>query len=320
MKKKIGLWAGVILLAAGGWGIWKWIEKKNEPPPFREVQASRGDLEIMVLATGIVKPENRLELKPPIAGRVESILVEEGQSVKRGQILAWLSSSERAALLDAARAKGSTELAHWEDLFKPTPLLAPLSGLIIVKNVVPGQAVTAADSVLVMSDHLIVNTQVDETDIGQVKLGQKVSITLDAYPGREIPGVVTRLAFESKTVNNVTIYEVQVLPDHVPDFMKSGMTANVKFIVKERKGVLLLPAQAVRQEEKKTSVLLPNPEGGPPKKQEVTVGSTDGKNIEILSGLQEGEAVLLPVFSKKKNGTGTASTPISPFGRTPRPR
>ena len=211
-------------------------------------------------------------------------------------------------------------MAHWEDLFKPTPLLAPLNGLIIVKNVVPGQAVTAADSVLVMSDHLIINTQVDETDIGQIKLGEGVNITLDAYPKENIPGQVTRIAFESKTVNNVTIYEVEVLPGKVPDFMRSGMTANVRFSIDQRKGVLVLPVEALKQEGKKATVLLPNPEGrGNPERREIQIGLNEGKEVEILSGLKEGDTVLIPNLSKEKSAGG-ASNPFSPFGGARPPR
>ncbi|HCU23572.1 MAG TPA: macrolide transporter [Deltaproteobacteria bacterium] len=316
MRPKKLFWTALLLIAAGlSFFVWKWLQKKNQQPVFTQVEVVRGDLEINVLATGVVQPENRLELKPPIAGRVESIRVQEGERVQRGQILAWLSSSERAALLDAARAKGAAELARWQGLFKPTPLLAPLDGLIIVKSVVPGQVVTATDVVLVMSDHLIVNTQVDETDIGQIKVGQAAQINLDAYPKDFVSGKVIRIGFESKTVNNVTIYEVEVLPEQVPDFMRSGMTANVKFTSDFRKDVLLVPAEAVRREAGKTSVLIPNP-ARPSQNlsREIRVGLSDGKKMEVLSGLSEGESVLIPVLPKIAGTPPRPTNPFSPIG------
>jgi macrolide-specific efflux system membrane fusion protein len=310
--------AAVIALAWGGWRWWS--QKKEDEKTYQAVVISRGDLDISVLATGIVQPENRLEIKPPIAGRVETIEVEEGQKVHKGQVLAWMSSGDRAALLDAARAKGPQELAHWEDLFKPTPLLAPLEGLIIVKNVVPGQVVATTDVVLVMSDHLMVNTQVDETDIGQVRLGEKVQISLDAYPKDAISGKVTRVAFESRTVNNVTIYDVEVLPDKVPDFMRSGMTANVKFFVESRKGVLLLPTEAIRQENGKAAVWVPNPSDAKrPLSREIRLGLSDGKRTELVSGLAEGETILVPSLEKLRSKEVGTSNPFSPLGgRRPR--
>jgi membrane fusion protein, macrolide-specific efflux system len=315
MMRKKSFWIVMILVLGAGFFGWRWLQKKREEAPkYQTATIERGNIETSILATGIVQPENRLELKPPIAGRVESLLVEEGQQVQQGQILAWLSSSERAALLDAARAKGPAELQRWEGLFKPTPLLAPLNGLIIVRSVVPGQVVAATDVVLVMSDHLIVNTQVDETDIGQVKLDQSVEITLDAYPGVRIPGQVTRVAFESKTVNNVTIYEVRVLPQSVPDFMRSGMTANVKFMVEKREDVVILPAEALHEEGKKSIVMVPNPsDPETPLTKEIQVGLSDGKRVEVLSGLSQGDQVLIPVLPQIGQGEPGGANPFSPF-------
>ena len=94
-----------------------------------------------------------------------------------------------------------------------------------------------------MSDRLTVKAQVDETDIAEIHLKQRAEIVLDAYPDRAIPARVDQIAYEAKTVNNVTTYIVDVLPDKTPSFMRSGMTANVTFLTADKKGVLLVPAQ-----------------------------------------------------------------------------
>lgn len=270
---------------------------------------SRGDLTVTVQATGLVQPQNRLEIKPPIAGRMEEVLAREGEKVKRGQILAWMSSTERAALLDAARAKGEKVLAHWEEIYKPAPLLAPLDGTIIGRRVEPGQTVTAQDAVFVLSDRLIVLAQVDETDIGQVRLKQEAALTLDAYPDREIVAVVDQIAYEAKTVNNVTIYEVDVLPAEVPESMRSGMTANVLFVTDSKKGVLLVPSEAVQREQGRVVVLIARPGGGPPEIKPVETGATDGKMTEITSGLNEGDSVLV----RSKGNLSARKNLKSPF-------
>src|SRR3954470_5738623 len=97
-----------------------WNATRSPKVTYREVPVKRGDLQITVLATGTVQPENRLEIKPPIAGRIEQVLVQEGQNVKKGQLLAWMSSTERAAMLDAARSQGPAEVKKWEQLYRPT--------------------------------------------------------------------------------------------------------------------------------------------------------------------------------------------------------
>ncbi len=218
-----------IILAIGGGVFWYW-RSAAPAETYRSVQIKSGDLTLKILATGMVQPENRLEIKPPVAGRVENVLVKEGQKVKKGQILAWLSSNERAALIDAARSKGASEVKEWENLYKPTPLVAPLGGTIILRSVESGQTFTTNDAVLVMSDRLTVKAQVDETDLAQIFLKQKSEIILDAYPDKPLPAEVDQLAFEAKTVNNVTTYLIDVLPTEAPEYMRSGMTANVTFI------------------------------------------------------------------------------------------
>lgn len=313
-------WA-LVLVAVGALALFasRWFGTSAEAPRYRTVTVARGDVESTVLATGVVQPQNRLELKPPISGRAERILVREGQRVRKGQIVAWMSSIERAALLDAARARGPEELARWEDLFRPTPLIAPLDGVVIAKNVEPGQTVTSQDAVLVMSDRLIVKAQVDETDIAQVYVGQTARVTLDAYPQEVIPAEVDHISYEAKTVSNVTVYEVEVVAETVPDFMRSGMTANVTFILAAKRDRLLLPAEAVHLENGAASVLRPSAtEKTPPTSVPVETGLTNGKQIEIVAGLAEGDAVLVPQIRLPEESDVPAGNPLSPMGSSTR--
>ncbi len=293
--------------------------KKDTIQIYKTVQVTRETIEKTILTTGLVQPYNRLEVKPPIPGRAEEVLVKEGNFVRKGQVLAWMSSTERAALLDAARAQGAAALKHWETLYKPTPLMAPLDGIIIARNVQSGQTVAQADAVLVMSDRLIVKAQVDETDIGEVKIGEKVQVVLDAYPKNKILGQVDHIAYEAQIVNNVTVYQVDVVVEKIPDFMRSGMTANVTFLVAQKENVLIIPFAAVRQEKKETFVTVANPQDL--KKtisKEVKLGLNDGKNVEVLSGLNEGETVFIKNSGGRLQQNKAGSPLASPFGGAPR--
>lgn len=147
------------------------------------VRAVIGEIKETVSTTGTVKPQNRLEIKPPVAGRIEEIWVNEGQEVKSGEILALMSSTERAALLDAARLQGDLETTYWKSVYNATPLIAPIDGRVIVRSVEPGQTVTTADAVIVLSDRLIVQADVDETDIGEVAIGQESGGQSGCLPG-----------------------------------------------------------------------------------------------------------------------------------------
>ncbi|OFZ18490.1 MAG: macrolide transporter [Bdellovibrionales bacterium GWB1_55_8] len=311
MKKKWILSA--VLLVAMVVGISLWARKKNTLDlDVREVPVARGDINVTILATGIVQPKNRLEIKPPVAGRAEKILAREGERVRKGQILAWMSSTERAALLDAARAKGQEEVTRWEEYYKPTPVVAPIDGTIILRNIESGQSFTNQDAIFVMSDRLSVKAQVDETDLAQIRLGQPAIVTLDAYPSDEIEAAVRQIAFDAKTVNNVTTYIVDVIPERTPPHMRSGMTANVRFDVSSAENVLFAPTEAIRLSGDKQVVRVRGPKNASIER-EVATGLTDGKRTEVLSGLQEGDILLITGI--KSGNKPPETSPFSPMRR-----
>lgn len=274
-------------------------------------QIKKGEILVTILATGSVQPANRLEIKPPVAGRVDKVLVVEGQKVVKGQILAWMSSSERAALIDSARAQGPAEVKKWEEMYKSTPIVAPISGMIILKNVEAGQSFTINDAVLVMSNRLTVKAQVDETDLAQIKVKQKCQVRLDSYPEQVIDSSVDRIAYEAKTVSNVTTYTVEILPEQTPVYMRSGMTANVTFFVETKKDVLVIPTEFIKYENGKPIATI-GIEKGKTKNTEIRLGATDGKNTEIISGLSVDDQVILTINSSKDRSIN----PFSPMGRS----
>lgn len=246
--KKLMKWIVVLALLGGG-GYWFYTQKAKKvaevKPSYDRAKVERQDLKTTVESTGEVEPRNRLDVKPPIAGRLEELLVDEGDPVVKGQILGWVSSTERATLLDAALATSEEELAYWEKLYKPSPLISPLKGTIIVRNFEPGQSINASDAVVVIADDLIIVANLDETDIGLVKSEQKVAVRLEAYPDREFPCVVEKIAYDARLVSNVTMYEVDVRPERLPSFARSGMTANLEFVIEEKENALVVPTSAI---------------------------------------------------------------------------
>jgi len=281
----------------------------------KEISPTIGTIKTFVSTTGTVLPKNRLEVKPPVNGRVESIEVREGDKVKTGQILAWMSSTERAALLDAARGQGEAALKYWKEVYKAIPLLSPIDGEVIVATTQPGQTVTTTDAVIVLSDHLITRAQVDETDIGRIKEGQVATITLDAYPDTKIKGRVEHIYYESKTVNNVTIYEVDVIPDEVPPFFRSGMNATVDFITQSKENILLIPMEAVHKEKEENFVLIKQGNGKEPLKAPVMLGISDDKNVEVISGINKNDTMIITTKKYVLPSSSTGTNPLAPFGR-----
>ncbi|MFH0827072.1 MAG: HlyD family efflux transporter periplasmic adaptor subunit [Candidatus Omnitrophota bacterium] len=276
----------------------------------KEIKPVIGTIQNIISSTGTVLPKNRLEIKPPVNGRIEELLVSEGDLVKEGATLGLLSSTERAALLDAAHGQGDKALKYWQEVYKAIPLIAPIDGEVIVAKVQPGQTITTADAVLVLSDQLIVRAQVDETDIGKIKTGQDAVIILDAYPDTKIKAEVGHIYYESKTVNNVTIYEVDLSCEEIPPFFRSGMNATVNFIENSKKGSLLLPVEAVLREKEGTFVYVKEPGKAVSVKRPVQLGISENKNVEVTSGLSADDTVLVKT---KKYALPTSNSGNNPF-------
>jgi macrolide-specific efflux system membrane fusion protein len=312
MKSKL-IFLVLLLAVAGGVVAWRVQVKKkqqdlNKPT---EIKVVTDEIERTVDTTGEVTPLNRVEIKPPISGRIEQLLVDEGSPVKAGQIIGWMSSSDRAAILDAALAQGPDAKKRYEDAYKPTPIVAPLSGVIILKNVVVGETVDASIVLYAMSDRLIVLAQVDEADIGHVKLNLPARITLDAYPDQTIPGHVSQILYEGKNVSNVITYGVKIAPDKVPPFFRSQMTANVSLVLERKENALLLPSSAVHDGPDGKFVFVPGDEH--PRKQPITTGIENGNKVEITNGLNDGDTVL--VWQKKYFPQKAAATSPLAGGR-----
>jgi macrolide-specific efflux system membrane fusion protein len=222
-----------------------------------------------------------------------------------------MSSTDRAALLDAARGKGEDALKYWEDTYKPIALLASIDGEVIVATTQPGQTVTTADAVVVLSDQLIVRAQVDETDIGKITNDMKAAITLDAYPDTKIKARVEHIYYESQTVNNVTIYLVDLIPQEVPQFFRSGMNASVDFMVQDKQGILIIPVEAVYKENGENYVLVSQANGKEPLKTAVSLGISDDKKIEVISGINQNDRII--VKTKKYTLPSSSATGSNPF-------
>lgn len=315
---KIRRWLIVVVLLFLGLVWFAWEKAKTtslEQETEKIIVPRRGDIRSFISATGTVLPKNRLQIKPPVNGRIEQVLVVEGQKVKAGDALALMSSTERAALLDAARGRGEAALKEWQDVYKAIVLVSPIDGEVIVGTIQPGQTLTTGDDVVVISDRLIVRAEVDETDIGKVYDGQNADISFDAYPATKLRAQVDHIYYESKTVNNVTIYSVDLVLENTPSFLRSGMNANIDFIVEAKKDVLLLSAKAVQRNNGDAVVLLGAGPKQKPVERKVVLGISDDKDVEIVSGLTESDEVVLikQKYSLPKNSGGT--NPFMPARR-----
>ncbi len=311
MKKLIAI-SVIAALGAGGWYAYG-RKKASSRPAYRAVQAELRDLSEVVDTTGVVEPENRVEIQPSSGGRIEEILVEEGEQIRAGEVLALMSSSDRVAILDAARASGDDQYDKWKETYKPIKVISPIDGTLILKNVVEGQTVGASTVLFAISDKLIVSASMDESDIGRVKKGQRASIVLDAYPDRPVKGTIFKILDEGTTKNNVVTYTVKIRPDRVPPFFRSQMTANIKVSVAERRNVLLVPAAAIVTDPAGETAVIKEVGGdGRPVYARVDTGQNEGDMVEIVSGLSEGETVYVRRGGYSAQVDSSGKNPLMP--------
>lgn len=309
--KKIIIVLVVAALAGGGWYAFKSKNGKSKPR-YRQAQAELRDLSEVVDTTGVVEPENRVEIQPSSGGRIEEILVEEGERIRAGEVLALMSSSDRVAILDAARASGDDQYAQWKETYKPIKVISPIDGTLILRNVVEGQTVGANTVLFAISDKLIVSASLDESDIGRVKRGQRAAIVLDSYPDKPVKGTIFKILDEGTTKNNVVTYTVKIRPDSVPPFFRSQMTANIKVSVSERKDVLLLPSAAIVTDPAGETAVITELKDGQPVYARVETGQNEGDMVEIVSGLSAGDKVYFQMRGYSSQVDSSGSNPLMP--------
>ena len=212
-----------------------------------------------------------------------------------------------AAKLRQARAQvleSQASLKQLEEQLGYTTIVAPMDGVILSRDVEIGDAVSSilvlgSTATLVMTEgdtsQVYVQGKVDEADIAHVYLGQPVRIKVESFRDRFFYGKVTKIAPMGVQKDNVTTFEVRVSINNPGGELKANMTANAEIILDEHKGVLTVPESAVIYDsQKKAAVEIPDRKQKEGKRKvPVTVGLSNGSVTEILSGLKEGDQVVL---------------------------
>jgi HlyD family secretion protein len=216
-----------------------------------------------------------------------------------------------AQKVEAARAKVTQAQTNLNEIM----IRAPFSGMVTQKYATAGAIVTpttsasstasaTSTSIVALASKLELKINVPETDIAQVKNGQRVEIVADAYPERTFAGSVRLIAPETVVENNVTSFQVRVKLVSGLSELRSGMNVNVAFIGKTIPHALTVPTVAIVTQQGKTGVLVPDAQGKG-QFRPVAVGSTQGDQTQILKGVKAGERV----FIDFPEGTTPQSTP-----------
>ena len=256
--------------------------------------------------------------------------MEMTYKVAKSQLEQANADSGRFGVIDAQidQAKASVRqakaaLAMAETNLGKTVIKSPIDGVVVNKNVEVGQTVAASFATPDLLDigdlgEMEVDASIDEADVGQTSVGQKVEFTVDAFPTRVFTGTLAKIYYSPVTVQNVVTYTGVIYAPNPERLLRPGMTANIKIITSEKKDVLLVPNAALRI---KMDTGTEKPKGGgsggrgggrtvwvmkgkKPEPVQVKTGVTDFTSTEVLSGISEGDSVLVEAPSKgdSKNG------------------
>jgi membrane fusion protein (multidrug efflux system) len=266
--------------------------------------------------TGNLMPIDARDLAFPIAGRVTAVPVEVGRLVTSGSIVARLDDSkaryELATVdtqLQQKRLSGSSREIQILELQREIAaqavqdhvLRSPIDGRIATIDILVNDFVSAGRRIArVIDDSSFKATvQIDELDAPRVREGQPVRFVFDALPELETTGRVLSLAIEARiTSNGLAVRDGEVLIENPPSELLSGYSFTGQILLGQEEKVLAVPEEAVFNQGGETFLLLPPENGGVPEKRIVEARVLDRYRIRILSGLSEGQEILVPLYQK----------------------
>lgn len=271
------------------------------------------------------------------SGTVASLSVSEGSRVSVGTVVARLSSTETENQVTNSKLSLEQQQLSYQstvDKLDDYTITAPIDGTIITKNIKVGDTLDATNgqttlAVIYDLSYLTFDISLDELDVNEVAVGQKVNITCDSLTDAgTFEGTVTKVSVAGTTQNGVTTYPVTVRIDDAPDGLLPGMNVDATIVVEESKDALTVPVAAVQRgntvyvkddSAKNTDNTMVGGTTLPDGWREATVetGLSDDNNIEITSGLSEGDVVYVPQVQAQSSSDDDNMMPGGDMGGAP---
>jgi RND family efflux transporter MFP subunit len=319
----------VILLLIGGWW-WNGQNKAKNGKEIREASVTRGEVVSSISVSGEITANKKAILNFSSTGRVSYLGVSEGDEVKKYQLLAYLDPGDLETAVtrtyyaylsadanakkieDDMKNKGASETFAekntrvaaqtvrdtaydaWlaaQRAVRNAKLTAPFAGKVTAMTFdAVGDTATVTDGITIVDpESLYFSAEVDEQDVGRVGLGQTVKVKLDAFDDQVLSGEISDIGFVAQTSSTgATVYPVKMaFGKEMLSKLRIGMNGDAEIIFEVKENVLKLPLEAVTDGE-----VMQKTESGE-KSVKVETGIEGELDIEIISGLQEGDKVLV---------------------------
>jgi RND family efflux transporter MFP subunit len=304
----------IIIVSFGGFVFYKIRDGKI--PIIKTAQVVSGPIEAVVSAAGVVKAPV-YELSAKAGGKIDEILIEEGKQVYKGQLLVKFDNYDeakknfdRVLYLFKNGLASDQEFDSAKTILEASRIISPGKGRIAKINYEIGETVLPGSIFIVIVDEASrwIEAQIDEIDIGGVKINDRVKILSDVYPETNFSGEIfwiSPLAELRKVGGRVKIDEESYIFPCKIKFsesfkeLKTNMNVDVEIVTKKSENSLLLPREALMSKDDSSYVFIVKNNRSYQKK--VIIGIRSYTNAEILSGLSKGEIVAISNVSKLKN-------------------
>ncbi len=311
----------------------EWTKKLYEEGFVQRDQFEGDELAVRGKVIEVGQAKRDLELKRSYGHRrrkaeLESSVGTRNRNVDKVTKQARSRIADLEASRDSARYRLDREnkkLDRLKDQISQRVLLAPEAGLLVLKKGRWGEVLKEGDDAwggskigtIPKSDSLIVTAGIHETKLKKIRQGMPCIVTADAFPGVTVPGVVEFVANMASENNwrrggNERSYKATIKLDSTPEGFRPGMSCNAEVLIEDLEGVLYVPRQCVLFDDGKTIIFV---QGKPEAKtREVEIGLDNNNWVEIISGVEEGEVVLLappasfkPTVANSANGADAAA-------------
>ncbi len=316
--------------------------------PVAAAEAQPRDLARTVTVSGPLEPIRSVEVNSQASGTVLRVLVEEGDRVAAGALMAELDARETSAQLERARAvlanaeaaykrsqqlqasglvteadldaaRSSFEIAQadvelWATRLAFSRITAPVPGMVTAKQVERGSAVSPNQTMFELADdsELVVRVRVSELDVVHLKPSGTAAVRLDAYPDVRIPGKIRRIFPSADPTSRLVPVEVVLGPRPQGVEARPGFLARVEFALDKRSGAIAVPAAAVGVSEGATYVYVIDADTLI--RRPVHTGVTAGGWVEVIEGLQAGERVVSSGQVNLRPGSPVRVTEVIEYG------
>ncbi|MBQ5708070.1 MAG: efflux RND transporter periplasmic adaptor subunit [Peptococcaceae bacterium] len=342
-----------LLLAGSYGGYKYYVSSQTPAATVKTGVVERGNLVETISATGALSAVNNVDISSKITGRIVEVLVEENQHVNAGDVLVRLDDTALMATMRQMKAKldnaeanynrfqklvesGAISRSEYDNVYadylvaktnyekaasdvQDTVITTPIDGYIIGEPTPVGQTISSgiSEPQVIMSvatlDDMQIEAMVDESDIGQVKVGQKVNFTVDAYPNENFSGKVRLISRKAETENNVIYYKVYVDVDDAKGKLLPTMTARADFVIASAENVLMVPLNCVYVEGKRRFVKVYNTKTKESRDVDVKLGlSNDSEIVVQTDALKPGEVLLVRKAVAKQTGVRSGGGMMRP--------